>query len=109
MVKSDVLTVSQVAGVMAAKRTADYLPLCHPLGLRHVGVTLSLRAPDMVDIESTVACEGPTGVEMEALTAVATAALNVYDMCKPVCKDMTIENIRLLRKSGGKSGDYVRE
>jgi len=108
--KGDVLTVSQIAGIMAAKRTSDILPLCHPsLSLSKAHVELTLEEPDLIHIYSEVTVSGQTGVEMEALTAVSVAALNVYDMCKPVTKGITIENIRLLFKSGGKSGDYNRE
>jgi len=108
--KGDVLTVSQIAGIMAAKKTADILPLCHPsLALSKVNVECELIEPDVVEIRSEVMVQGQTGVEMEALTAVSVAALNIYDMCKPVTKGICIENIRLLHKSGGKSGDYHAE
>ena len=110
MKKGDVLTVAQVAGVMGAKRTPDLIPMCHPILMD--GIDLSLRLDEQrcaVEIQATVSCDGRTGVEMEALTAVSTAALTVYDMCKAVQKDMEITNIRLLEKSGGKSGDYKRE
>ncbi len=105
--KGDVLAVAQVAGVMAAKRTADIIPMCHPLLLTGVDVRFALGA-DRVDIEATVRCRGETGVEMEALHAVSAAALTVYDMCKALQKDMEIADIRLLKKTGGKSGDFVR-
>ncbi len=108
--KGDVLTVAQLAGIMGAKRTPELIPLCHPIPL--TGVELELRLDgtrQAVDITATTRCTGATGVEMEALTAVAAAALTVYDMCKAVQRDMVIENIRLLKKSGGQSGDFVRE
>ena len=108
--KGDVLTVAQVAGIMGAKRTPDLIPMCHPILID--GVDLQLRLDEercSVEIQATVSCDGRTGVEMEALTAVSAAALTVYDMCKAIQKDMTIEDIRLLRKSGGVHGDFVRE
>ena len=108
MKKGDVLAVAQVAGIMAAKRNWELIPMCHPLPLTRVDLSFRLGA-DRVEILSTVACSGVTGVEMEALTAVSVAALTIYDMCKAVQKDMKIQNIRLLRKSGGKSGDYIVE
>ena len=106
--KGDVLAVAQVAGIMAAKNTSGLIPMCHPLPLTRVDLSFRLGT-DRVEILSTVACSGVTGVEMEALTAVSVAALTIYDMCKAVQKDMKIQNIRLLRKSGGKSGDYIAE
>ncbi len=109
MKKGDVLTVAQVAGVMGAKRTPDLIPMCHPILID--GIDLKLRLDQercSVEIEATVSCDGRTGVEMEALTAVSTAALTVYDMCKAVQKDMVISDIRLLRKSGGVHGDFTR-
>ena len=108
MKKGDVLAVAQVAGIMAAKRNWELIPMCHPLPLTRVDLSFRLGT-DRVEILSTVACSGVTGVEMEALTAVSVAALTIYDMCKAVQKDMKIQNIRLLRKSGGKSGDYIVE
>ena len=108
MKKGDVLAVAQVAGIMAAKRSWELIPMCHPLPLTRVDLSFRLGT-DRVEILSTVACSGITGVEMEALTAVSVAALTIYDMCKAVQKDMKIQNIRLLRKSGGKSGDYIAE
>ncbi len=107
--KGDVLAVAQLAGIMAAKKTADLIPLCHPLALSKVTVTLTPAAPNRVDIEATVKLSGQTGVEMEALTAVSTAALTVYDMCKAVDKGMQITDIRLTHKDGGKSGTYCAE
>ncbi|MBQ9646908.1 MAG: cyclic pyranopterin monophosphate synthase MoaC [Oscillospiraceae bacterium] len=106
--KGDVLAVAQVAGVMAAKRTSDIIPMCHPLPLTGVDIRFTLR-DDAVDIEATVRCHGETGVEMEALHAVSAAALTVYDMCKALQKDMVVSDIRLLAKTGGKSGDYHRK
>ncbi len=105
--KGDVLAVAQVAGIMAAKRTAEIVPMCHPLSLTGVDVRFALGA-DRVDIEATVRCKGETGVEMEALHAVSAAALTVYDMCKALQKDMEITDVRLLEKTGGKSGDFRR-
>ena len=108
--KGDVLAVAQVAGIMAAKHNADIIPMCHPLMLTGVDIDFALEDdPSRVEIRATVSCNGETGVEMEALTAVSVAALTIYDMCKAVQKDMQITNIRLLRKSGGKSGEYIAE
>ena len=105
--KGDVLAVAQVAGIMAAKRNWELIPMCHPLPLTGIEISFELRdIPCQVEICATVTCDGKTGVEMEALTAVSVAALTIYDMCKAVQKDMHIEGIRLLSKSGGKSGDY---
>ena len=108
--KGDVLTVAEIAGIMGAKRTSDLIPMCHPIAISGVELELSLNEEmTAVDILATVSCTGKTGVEMEALTAVSTAALTVYDMCKAVQRDMVIDDIRLLRKTGGQSGDFVRE
>lgn len=110
MKKGDVLTVAQIAGVMGAKRTPDLIPMCHPILID--SIDLSLRLDEQrcsVEIEAAVSCDGRTGVEMEALTAAATAALTVYDMCKAVQKDIVISDIRLLRKTGGIHGDFQRE
>lgn len=105
--KGDVLAVAQVAGIQAAKHTWELIPMCHPLPLTGIDIRFSLcDAPCMVEIQAAVTCTGVTGVEMEALTAVTTAALTIYDMCKAVQKDMEITNIHLTEKSGGKSGDY---
>lgn len=104
--KGDVLGVARLAGIMAAKRTADLIPLCHPLMLSKVAVELAPLPPDRVAIEATVTLTGRTGVEMEALTAVSVAALTVYDMCKSVDRGMCIAEIRLTHKAGGKSGEY---
>lgn len=108
--KGDVLTVAQIAGIMGAKRTPDLIPMCHPILLD--GVDLELRLDEQrrsVEITATVSCAGHTGVEMEALTAVSTAALTIYDMCKAVQKDMVISDLRLLQKTGGIHGDFNRE
>ena len=105
--KGDVLAVAQVAGIQAAKHTWELIPMCHPLPLTGIDIRFALlEAPCRVEITAQVTCTGVTGVEMEALSAVSAAALTVYDMCKAVQKDMRIEHIRLLSKSGGKSGDY---
>ena len=105
--KGDVLAVAQLAGIMAAKKTPDLIPLCHPLTLSSVDVKLTLDAKrHAVDIEATCKLKGRTGVEMEALTAASVAALTVYDMCKSVDRGMVISDVRLLHKSGGKSGRY---
>lgn len=110
MKKGDVLTVAQIAGVMGAKRTPDLIPMCHPLLIDGVDLTLSLdEVACAVKICATISCSGRTGVEMEALTAVSIAALTVYDMCKAVQKDIVITDIRLLEKSGGVHGDFKRE
>jgi len=103
--KGDVLTVARIAGIMAAKQTPALIPLCHPLPLDQVAVELTLdEATAAVEIAATVKCTAKTGVEMEALVAVAASALTVYDMCKPVDPGIRIDNIRLVKKSGGKSG-----
>ncbi|MBT3549730.1 MAG: cyclic pyranopterin monophosphate synthase MoaC [Rhodospirillaceae bacterium] len=105
--KGDVLSVAQLAGIMGAKRTPDLIPLCHPLNLNSVSVELSIDAArHAVDITASCKLTGKTGVEMEALTAVSVAALTVYDMVKAVDRSMVISNIRLVHKSGGKSGIY---
>lgn len=110
MKKGDVLTVAQVAGVMGAKRTPDVIPMCHPIQINGIDLNLSLdEKRRSVEITASVSCNGKTGVEMEALTAVSMAALTVYDMCKAVQKDIMITDIRLLRKSGGVHGEFTRE
>ena len=110
MKKGDVLTVAQIAGVMGAKRTAELIPMCHPILMDGIDLNLSLDESRLsVEIQATVRYDGRTGVEMEALTAVTTAALTVYDMCKAVQKDMVITDIRLLKKTGGVHGDYHRK
>ena len=103
--KGDVLAVSQVAGIMAAKRAWEFIPMCHPLPLTGADISFELQE-DRIRILASVRCTGPTGVEMEALTAVSVAALTIYDMCKALQKDMQITGIRLLEKTGGKSGTY---
>ena len=110
MKKGDVLTVAQLAGIMGAKRTSDLIPLCHPLPLNRVEVDLELDPQqNRIDITATVSTSAKTGVEMEALTAVSVAALTVYDMCKSADRGIRIEGIRLLKKSGGRSGDITLE
>ncbi len=107
--KGDVLATARLAGIMAAKRTAELIPLCHPLPVTSVSVDLSTdREAGALEIAATVSCTGRTGVEMEALTAVSVAALTVYDMCKAIDRGMTIGDIRLEEKSGGRSGDWSR-
>lgn len=107
LAKGDVLAIAELAGIMGAKQTATLIPLCHPLGLDHVSVRLSLT-PKGVAIEAECHITGKTGVEMEAMTAVSVAALTIYDMCKAVDKAITIDQIKLLYKSGGKSGVFER-
>lgn len=110
MKKGDVLATAQIAGIMGAKRTPDIIPMCHPIMISGVDIDFNLNEEDLaVEIRATAKCTGVTGVEMEALTAVSVAALTVYDMCKAVQKDMVISDIRLLKKTGGKSGEFVRE
>jgi cyclic pyranopterin phosphate synthase len=106
--KGDVLETARLAGVMAAKRTGDLIPLCHPLAITSARLDFSFIADDLLRIEATVRVFGRTGVEMEALTAVSVAALTVYDMCKAVDRVMTVERIRLEEKSGGRSGTFRR-
>jgi len=108
--KGDVLTCAKVAGIMAAKNTHQLLPLCHPLTIDNVELSFRINSKDnFVAITSCVNSFGKTGVEMEALTAVAIASLTIYDMCKPLDKGITISDINLFRKNGGKSGDYERK
>ena len=110
MKKGDVLTVAQIAGIMGCKRTPDIIPMCHPGAINGIDMNLWLDEDRCsVEIEATVSCAGRTGVEMEALTAVSTAALTVYDMCKAIQKDIVISDIRLLHKTGGVHGDFHRE
>jgi cyclic pyranopterin monophosphate synthase len=106
--KGDVLGVARIAGIMAAKRTSDLIPLCHPLPISAVSLDLTV-AEDAVEIAATVKTTGQTGVEMEALTAATVAALTVYDMCKSVDRGMHIEAVRLTHKAGGKSGEFVQD
>ena len=107
--KGDVFAVARIAGIMAAKKTHELIPLCHPLLLTSVKVELMAEGDDVVHIVSRCKLAGQTGVEMEALTAASVAALTIYDMCKAVDKGMTIESVRLLEKTGGKSGHYHYE
>jgi cyclic pyranopterin monophosphate synthase len=108
--KGDVLGVARVAGILAAKKTGELIPLCHPLNITSVEVEFeTLRDVPCIDITATARVSSRTGVEMEALTAVSAAALTIYDMCKAVDKGMTLTDIRLVRKTGGKSGTFVRE
>ena len=108
--KGDVLGIARIAGIMATKKTAELVPLCHPLAITHVDIQLTTEEnPPAVYCQSTVEVSGQTGVEMEALNATQIALLTVYDMCKAVDRGMTINDVRLLKKSGGKSGDWVAE
>jgi len=108
--KGDVFSVARVAGIMAAKKTSELIPMCHPLNITSVAITLIPEsAPARVDIEASVRVSGKTGVEMEAMTAVAVAGLTIYDMCKAVDREMTLGEIRLVEKSGGKSGVFIRK
>jgi len=108
--KGDVFSVARVAGIMAAKRTSELIPMCHPLNLTSIKIELTPgNDPARVDIEASVRVSGKTGVEMEAMTAVAVAGLTIYDMCKAVDREMTVGEIRLVEKSGGKSGTFLRK
>lgn len=108
--KGDVFSVARVAGIMAAKKTSELIPMCHPLNLTSVEISLHPREkPARVEIEATVKVAAQTGVEMEAMTAVAVCGLTIYDMCKAVDREMTLGDIRLVKKSGGKSGTFVRQ
>jgi len=110
MKKGDVLGTAQIGGIMGAKHTPDIIPMCHPILLSGIDIDFNLNEERLaVEIIATVKCLGVTGVEMEALTAVSIAALTVYDMCKAVQKDIVIDNIRLLEKTGGKSGTFKRD
>ena len=106
--KGDVLGTARIAGIMGAKRTADLVPLCHPIALDAVEVDLSIES-EGVAVRATARCTGPTGVEMEALTAASVAALTVYDMAKAIDRGMRVEGLRLLSKSGGRSGDWAAD
>ncbi|MCO5384883.1 MAG: cyclic pyranopterin monophosphate synthase MoaC [Desulfosporosinus sp.] len=106
--KGDVLAVAQVAGIMASKQTSQLIPMCHPLAITGAKLSFKLVEPGEIDIEAIVKVQGKTGVEMEALTAVSVAALTIYDMCKAIDKTMTIRDIYLVEKLGGKSGHFVR-
>jgi len=108
--KGDVFSVARVAGIMAAKKTSELIPMCHPLNITSVEIDLTpAENPARVEIEATVRVSGKTGVEMEAMTAVAVAGLTIYDMCKAVDREMSIGEIRLVKKSGGKSGTFLRK
>ncbi len=107
--KGDVLGVAQTAGIMAAKKTGSLIPMCHPLFLTGVDISFNLVDEGIIEIKSIVKTTGKTGVEMEALTAVSVAALTIYDMCKAADKEMQIQDIYLLEKTGGRSGHYIRE
>lgn len=107
--KGDVLGVARVAGIMAAKETGRLIPMAHPITLTGVNVDFQIREPDRVEIQARVRTTGKTGVEMEALTAVAAAGLTIYDMCKAVDRAMVVGAVRLIHKTGGKSGTYTRE
>jgi cyclic pyranopterin phosphate synthase len=108
LAKGDVLEVARLAGIMAAKRTGELIPLCHPLPITSVQIDFSFETDAVLGIQATVRCFGRTGVEMEAMTACSVACLTIYDMCKAVDRGITIERIRLEAKSGGKSGEYRR-
>jgi cyclic pyranopterin phosphate synthase len=108
--KGDVLGVARIAGIMGAKQTAELIPMCHPLNITNVAIDFKpIEEQHCIEIEARVRLQGRTGVEMEALTAVAVAALTIYDMCKAVDREMVISDIRLVEKQGGKSGHFVRE
>jgi len=107
--KGDAMATARIAGIMAAKKTADIIPLCHPVALTHIAVDIDRTANDLIEIRATAETHGRTGVEMEALTAATTAALTLYDMAKAMDRGMAIEDVALMEKSGGKSGDYKRE
>lgn len=108
--KGDVFSVARVAGIMAAKKTPELIPMCHPLNITSVEIDLAPRQnPARVEIEAVVKVAGKTGVEMEAMTAVSAAGLTIYDMCKAVDREMVIGEIRLVKKSGGKSGTFIRK
>lgn len=106
--KGDVFAVARVAGILAAKRTHELIPLCHPVPIDGAEIILEAQEPDMVLITATARCVYKTGIEMEALTAASVAALTLYDMCKAVDRGMTIECVQLLKKTGGKSGEFTR-
>jgi cyclic pyranopterin phosphate synthase len=107
--KGEVLAAARIAGIMAAKRTAELIPLCHPLPIEVAGIDFTARGRDTLEIEARVKVSGKTGVEMEAVTAVSVAALAVYDMCKAVDREMVISDIRLMEKRGGRSGEFRRQ
>ena len=108
--KGDVFSVARVAGIMAAKKTSELIPMCHPLNISSIEIDLNAKTdPARVEIEALVRVDGKTGIEMEAMTAVSVAGLTIYDMCKAVDREMSISEIRLVRKSGGKSGTFIRK
>jgi cyclic pyranopterin monophosphate synthase len=108
--KGDVFSVARVAGIMAAKKTSELIPMCHPLSITSVEIELTPRKnPAAVEVEAVVRVDGKTGVEMEAMTAVSVAGLAIYDMCKAVDREMSIGPVRLVKKSGGKSGTFIRK
>jgi len=109
MAKGDVLSVAKVAGIMAAKRTSELIPMCHPLEISNVDITFNLKGKNRIQIKSKVKCLGRTGVEMEALTAVTVSALTIYDMCKAMDREIVISDVKLLKKMGGKSGVFMRK
>lgn len=110
MKKGDVLSVAQIAGIMGAKKTSELIPMCHNIFITGADISFEIdEENNAIHIESEVKTIGKTGIEMEALNSVSTTALTIYDMCKAVDKDMVIENIRLVKKAGGKSGEYIRE
>ncbi len=109
MAKGDVLSVAKVAGIMAAKRTSELIPMCHPLDISNIEITFNLKGENKIQIKSKVKCLGRTGVEMEALMAASISALTIYDMCKAVDGEMGISDVKLLKKAGGKSGTFIRK
>ena len=110
MKKGDVLTVAQIAGIMAAKKNFEIIPMCHPINITHINIEFNMdEKNNCIEIESVVECDYKTGVEMESLTACSVAALTIYDMCKAVQKDIVISDIRLLDKTGGIHGEYHRQ
>ncbi len=109
MAKGDVLSVAKVAGIMAAKRTSELIPMCHPLEISNIEITFNLKGKDRIQIKSRVKCLGKTGVEIEALMAASISALTIYDMCKAVDREMVISDVKLLKKTGGKSGTFIRK
>ncbi len=109
MKKGDVFACARIAGIMAAKRTAELIPLCHPIPLTYIEVNIKAKKPDEIEILATVKCTATTGVEMEALCAASVAALTVYDMCKAVDRGMEIGSVQLLEKDGGRSGHFIRK
>jgi cyclic pyranopterin phosphate synthase len=110
MKKGDVLAVAQVAGIMAAKKTSELIPMCHPIAITGVDIVFELdKSNNKIVIDATVKCTGETGVEMEAMTAASVAALTIYDMCKAVQRDIEVEQVVLMHKDGGKSGEFKRE